>query len=54
MERPIGIYASSLSRRGLARRRARMRHSLLARAGNWVAAGALLALGAALVERLLG
>jgi hypothetical protein len=54
LERPIGIYASSLSRRGLARRRARMRHSLLARAGNWVAAGALLALGAALVERLLG
>ena len=54
MERPPGIYASSLSRRGLARRRARMRHSLLARAGNWLAAGALLALGAAVAERLLG
>jgi hypothetical protein len=31
-----------------------MRHSLLVRAGNWVAAGALLALGVALAERLLG
>jgi hypothetical protein len=54
LERPIGIYASSLSRRGLARRRARMRHSLLVRAGNWVAAGAVLALGATVVQRLLG
>jgi hypothetical protein len=31
-----------------------MRRSLLARAGNWIAAGALLALGATLAERLLG
>ncbi len=54
MERPIGIYASSLSRRGLARRRARMRHSLLFRAGNWVAAAALLVLGVTIAERLLG
>jgi hypothetical protein len=54
LERPIGIYASSLSRRDLARRRARMRHSLLVRAGNWVAAGALLALGATIAQRLLG
>jgi hypothetical protein len=54
LERPIGIYASSLSRRGLARRRARMRHSLLFRAGNWVAAAALLALGVTIAERLLG
>jgi hypothetical protein len=53
LERPIGIYASSLSRRGLARRRARMRHSLLFRAGNWVAAAALLALGVTIAERLL-
>jgi len=31
-----------------------MRHSLLVRVGNWVAAGALIALGVALAERLLG
>jgi hypothetical protein len=31
-----------------------MRHSLLARVGNWVAAGALLAMGAMLAQRLLG
>jgi hypothetical protein len=31
-----------------------MRHSLLVRVGNWVAVGALLALGATLFERLLG
>jgi hypothetical protein len=54
LERPIGIYASSLSRRDLARRRARMRHSLLARAGNWVACGALLALGVMVAERVVG
>ena len=53
MERPIGIYASSLSRRGLARRRARMRRSLLARAGNWFAAAALIALGVEIAQRLL-
>jgi hypothetical protein len=54
LERPKGIYASSLSRRDLARRRARMRHSLVVRAGNWVAAGALLALVAAVAQRLVG
>jgi hypothetical protein len=53
LERPIRIYASSMSRRDLARRRARMRHSLLPRAGNWIAVG-LLAVGAVVVERLLG
>jgi hypothetical protein len=31
-----------------------MRHSLLLRAGNWVAAGAVLALGATIALRLLG
>jgi hypothetical protein len=54
MERPTGIYASSLSRRGLARRRARMRPPLLERAGYWVASGALLALAGLLAERLVG
>jgi hypothetical protein len=54
LERPIGIYASSLSRRGLARRRARMRHSLLARLGNWIAAIALIALAVTVAQRLLG
>jgi hypothetical protein len=54
LERPIGIYASSLSRRDLARRRARMRPPLAQRAGSWVAGGALLALAALLAERLVG
>ena len=54
MERPIGIYASSLSRRDLARRRARMRPPLVQRAGSWVAAGTLLALAGLLAERLVG
>jgi len=54
LERPIGIYASSLSRRGLARRRARMRPPLVQRAGHWVAAGALLALVGLVAERLVG
>jgi hypothetical protein len=54
LERPLGIYASSLTRRGLARRRARMRHPVLYRVGNLVAVGAVLALGATVVERLLG
>jgi len=31
-----------------------MRHSLLVRAGNWVAVGALLALAAAVAQRLVG
>jgi hypothetical protein len=51
MHRPIGIYASSLSRRQLARRRARCRPPL-ARAANWVAAGGLVALAGVVVERL--
>jgi hypothetical protein len=54
LERPLGIYASSLSRRGLARRRARMRHSLLARLGSWIAAAGLIALGVTIAQRLLG
>jgi hypothetical protein len=54
LERPIGIYASSLSRRGLARRRARMRPPLTQRAGSWVAGGTLLALAGLLAERLMG
>jgi hypothetical protein len=54
LERPIGIYASSLSRRDLARRRARMRPPRVQRAGSWVGAGALLALVGVLAERLVG
>jgi len=54
LERPSGIYASSLSRRDLARRRARMRPRLLVRAGNFVAAGAVLALVGLVTERLVG
>jgi hypothetical protein len=54
LERPIGIYASSLSRRDLARRRARMRPPRAQRAGSWAAAGALLALAGVLAERLVG
>jgi len=55
MERPIGIYASSLSRRDLARRRARLRRPfLLGRLWGWpslVIAGGLAAI---LAERLAG
>jgi len=54
MERPPGIYASSLSRRDLARRRARMRPPLAYRASSYAAAGALVALVAVLAERLMG
>ena len=54
MERPIGIYASSLSRRGLARRRARLRPPLLARTGTWVKSGAFVVMAALLAERLVG
>jgi hypothetical protein len=54
LQRPTGIYASSLSRRGLARRRARLRPPLLARTGTWVMSGAILALAAVLGERLVG
>jgi hypothetical protein len=52
LQRPTGIYASSLSRRDLARRRARLRPPLLARTGTWVASGAVVALAAVLAERL--
>jgi hypothetical protein len=52
MERPPGIYASSLSRRDLARRRARMRSSLLARAGNWLGAAAVVTLAVVVALRL--
>jgi hypothetical protein len=51
-QRPTGIYASSLSRRDLARRRARLRPPLLARRRTWVASGAFVALAAVLAERL--
>ena len=52
MQRPTGIYASSLSRRDLSRRRARLRPPLLARTGTWVASGTFVALAALLAERL--
>jgi hypothetical protein len=52
MDRPPGIYASSLSRRDLARRRARMRPSLAVRAGNWVGAAVVVALAVMLAEHL--
>jgi hypothetical protein len=52
--RPLGIYASSLSRRGLARRRARLRPPLLARTGTWVTSVALFVLAALLAERFVG
>jgi hypothetical protein len=53
MERPPGIYASSLSRRDLARRRARLRSPLLLRVGGYAAAGVLVAVVAVVVERLM-
>ena len=53
MERPPGIYASSLSRRDLARRRARMRPPRVLRAGSYAVAGALVALVAVVAERLV-
>jgi hypothetical protein len=52
LERPPGIYASSLSRRDLARRRARLRSSLLVRVGNWVGAAAVVALAVLAAQRL--
>jgi hypothetical protein len=52
MDRPTGIYASSLSRRDLARRRARMRSSLLMRVGNCVGAATVIALAVVVAERL--
>jgi hypothetical protein len=54
MDRPPGIYASTASRRDLARRRARRRASLLVRSGNWVAAASLAVLVAAVVQRVVG
>ena len=53
MDRPPGIYASSLSRRDLARRRARMRAPLAVRVGGYAGAGVLVALVAAVGERLI-
>jgi hypothetical protein len=53
MERPRGIYASSLSRRDLARRRARLRPPLFFRASSYAAAGVLVAVVAVLAERLM-
>ncbi len=51
MERPAAIFASTLTRRALARRRARLRRGpRLAWAGNT----AIVVLGAAVAERLLG
>jgi hypothetical protein len=52
LQRPLGIYASSLSRRDLARRRARLRPPLIARVGTWIACGAFLGLAALIAERL--
>ena len=52
LQRPTGIYASSLSRRDLARRRARLRPPLLARTGTWVASGTFVAVVALVAERL--
>jgi hypothetical protein len=53
MDRPPGIYASSLTRRDLARRRARMRAPLALRLGPYAGAGVLVALVAVLAERLM-
>jgi hypothetical protein len=50
MQRPIGIYASTLSRRDLARRRARMRGPWRLRARWW---GPGLVVAAVVVERVL-
>jgi hypothetical protein len=53
MERPRGIYASSLSRRDLARRRARLRPPLVLRASSYAVAGALVTLVAVVAERFI-
>jgi hypothetical protein len=53
MGRPIGIYASSLSRRDLARRRARLRAPWALRAGAWAATVAAMGAAALLAERLV-
>jgi hypothetical protein len=52
MDRPPGIYASSLSRRDLARRRARLRSTLMVRAANWLGGAAVVALAVVLAMRL--
>ena len=55
MDRPPGIYASSASRRDLARRRARARHvPLVVRSGRWAAVASLVALAATVVQRVAG
>jgi hypothetical protein len=55
MDRPPGIYASSASRRDLARRRARRRRPLLlVRAGNWLAVLVACGVTVTLAERLAG
>ena len=57
MDRPPGIYASTASRRDLARRRARARRGRFRealRSGNWAAVVALGALVVTLVERVAG
>jgi hypothetical protein len=51
MPPPSGIYSSSITRRELARRRARRRPPLMLRPGTWTLLGAL-ALAAAAAERL--
>ena len=52
MERSKGIYASSLTRRQLARRRARTRHPMLAvRVASLAAVGAV---AFAVAERVVG
>ena len=53
MQRLPGIYASSLSRRDLARRRARMRSSVLARAGNVIGAVVVIGLAVVIAQRLV-
>jgi hypothetical protein len=53
MQRLPGIYASSLSRRELARRRARMRSSVVARAGNLVGAVVVITLAVLISQRLV-
>jgi hypothetical protein len=50
MERPSRIYVSHLSRRGLARRRARLRR----RTPQHMLLGAVAVLAAAVLERVLG
>jgi hypothetical protein len=53
MERPLGIYASSATRRDLARRRARRRRPLLLiRMGNWLAVLVACGVTVTLAERL--